>query len=725
MATKKNLEYGKNEPQIVKLGSQGSGTTSVQQALNRSGYNLEEDGIFGQKTLEAVKDYQSKNGLTVDGIVGKNTWASLVNQYNGASNNSALATNATAANGAKSATNTAGTIGTGFEYKDFSYDDFNYDKEFSYDNFQHDAYQESEAVTAAKQALEAQMANKPGEYQSQWQNQLNDAINKILNREQFSYDFNGDALYQQYKDKYIQQGKMAMADTMGQAAAMTGGYGNSYAAMVGNQAYQQSLQQLNDVVPELYQMAYDRYNQEGQDLYNQYAMLGERENADYGRYRDSMSDWQTERDYLTNRYDTERNLDYSKYTDDRNFAYNQYANDRNFAYGKYVDDRNYEYGKYVDDRNFAYNQYADDKSYAYTDYRNQIGDAQWQATFDEGVRQYNEQFGYQQERDKVADSQWQATFDEGVRQYNEQFEYQQGRDAVADSQWDKTFQYQQDRDAVADSQWNQSFQYQKDRDAVSDSQWNQSFQYQQDRDKVADSQWQATFDEGVRQYNEQFGYQKDRDAVSDTQWNQSFQYQQDRDKVSDSQWDKTFQYQQDRDAVADSQWQTAFDYTKDRDQVSDSQWQQEFNRATANDAANRTENNAKTYYESGGKVGYDNGSVSLDNIKLMQKALGIDADGKWGPGSTEASGGLTADQAWKAYQNGTLGKADAGYDDIVADIDYFLSKGEGRTEIKAYLDDALKAGNITATEYDKLKNKYIPASTGGGGNNKIVAHALN
>ena len=100
-----------------------------------------------------------------------------------------------------------------------------------------------------------------GDFNYTHQQNLDDIMNKILNREDFSYDLNGDALYQQYKDKYIKQGKMAMQDTMGQAAAMTGGYGNSYAATAGNQAYQASLENLNDIVPELYQMAHDRDNE--------------------------------------------------------------------------------------------------------------------------------------------------------------------------------------------------------------------------------------------------------------------------------------------------------------------------------------------------------------------------------------------------------------------------------------------------------------------------------
>lgn len=131
---------------------------------------------------------------------------------------------------------------------------------------------------------------------------------------------------------------MAMQDTMGQAAAMTGGYGNSYAQSVGQQAYQAQLENLNDIVPELYQMALDKYNQEGQELYNQYGLLSDAENQEYGRYRDKVADYLTERDYLAGRYDSERSFDYSKYADERAFDLNKDTADRNFAYQKYRDD---------------------------------------------------------------------------------------------------------------------------------------------------------------------------------------------------------------------------------------------------------------------------------------------------------------------------------------------------------------------------------------------------
>jgi len=62
---------------LLKAGSRGDSVKWVQFELNRYGYKLAVDGIFGIKTTTAVKDYQKKNGLLVDGIVGKNTLKKL------------------------------------------------------------------------------------------------------------------------------------------------------------------------------------------------------------------------------------------------------------------------------------------------------------------------------------------------------------------------------------------------------------------------------------------------------------------------------------------------------------------------------------------------------------------------------------------------------------------------------------------------------------------------
>lgn len=206
-------------------------------------------------------------------------------------------------------------------------------------------YQPSEAVNQAAQMLADQMAKAPGQYNSPWSTQLNDTLNKILNREKFSYDLNGDAFYQQYKDKFTQQARMASEDAVARASAMTGGYGNSYAATAGAQAFNEQMGQLNDVIPELYQMAYDKYAREGQDLKDAYSMLAAREAEAYGKYRDEKADYLTERDYLTGRLESEQANDY-----------NRFANDRNFGYGAN---------------------------------RDTVADNKWQSEFDLAVDQYN------------------------------------------------------------------------------------------------------------------------------------------------------------------------------------------------------------------------------------------------------------------------------------------------------------------------------------------------
>ena len=106
---------------------------------------------------------------------------------------------------------------------------------------------------------------------------LNEAWQNYLNREAFSYDMASDPMYQQYRDHYIRQGQLAMEDTMGMASSLTGGYGNSYAQTAGQQAYQSYLQQLNNVMPQLYGAAYDRYQAEGEALYNEIALMEQRQ----------------------------------------------------------------------------------------------------------------------------------------------------------------------------------------------------------------------------------------------------------------------------------------------------------------------------------------------------------------------------------------------------------------------------------------------------------------
>jgi hypothetical protein len=176
--------------------------------------------------------------------------------------------------------------------------------------------------------LSAAEGSAPDGYTSQYSSQIDSILNSILNREAFSYDMDNDQLYQQYKDQYIREGQLAMRDTMGSAAALTGGYGSTYATTAASQAYDSYLQQLNDKVPELYQLAYQTYQDQGSELYNQLSALENLDNIDYNRYRDDVSDYWNNLNYLSGRYDSEYNKDYTQYSD----ALSQQNFEDQFAY---------------------------------------------------------------------------------------------------------------------------------------------------------------------------------------------------------------------------------------------------------------------------------------------------------------------------------------------------------------------------------------------------------
>lgn len=228
-----------------------------------------------------------------------------------------------------------------------------------------------------KQNAENAVANY-GDFTYGKQDVYDDVMDKILNGEKFTYDVNGDALYQQYKDQYMTQGEMAMMDTMGQAAAMTGGYGNSYAQNVGQQAYQGYLQQLNDKVPELYKLALDKYSADRQDLYNQYSMLSSDRSTQYGEWSDGYNRTVADRDYYANNYNNAYNQKYGEWADGFNMLgtiYDAATNAYNSGWNQENSIWQSGYDRLVDQRDSAFN-YA--VQMANNDH--------WQQEFDEMVR---------------------------------------------------------------------------------------------------------------------------------------------------------------------------------------------------------------------------------------------------------------------------------------------------------------------------------------------------
>ena len=196
-------------------------------------------------------------------------------------------------------------------------------------------YVPSSRVEQARQEALASDAKRPGEYQSQWQQQLDAAMDKILNREAFSYNLNGDALYRQYKDQAVQGGRLAMQDTLGQAAAMTGGYGSSYGQMAAQQSYRQHMDDLADKASALYDKARSDYDRQGETDKENYSMLLQRENSSQSQYKQALAAWEAENQKLWDRYDKTRSEDYDAYRDE--IKDNQWKQEFDAAQKKFYD----------------------------------------------------------------------------------------------------------------------------------------------------------------------------------------------------------------------------------------------------------------------------------------------------------------------------------------------------------------------------------------------------
>ena len=273
----------------VGYGSTGSAVSKLQTVLNEHGYDLAVDGIFGEKTRAAVRDYQQKNGLKLDGIAGKETWGSLLAKpsYSG---------NTGSGSGSSGTVMGSVSAGTAAALKELE-----------------KGYTPSSDVEAARSLLDSMASLRPADYKSSFSAQLEALYQEISGRPGFSYDPASDAAFQSYAAQYARQGRAAMADTLGQTAHLTGGYGSSYAQSAAQQSYQRHLQQLSDMLPQLQSVAYNRYRDAGEALLDRYGLLQGQEEAEYDRWQDQVAAWQKEVAQAQSQYDQISSRDLKNY----------------------------------------------------------------------------------------------------------------------------------------------------------------------------------------------------------------------------------------------------------------------------------------------------------------------------------------------------------------------------------------------------------------------------
>ncbi len=147
--------------------------------------------------------------------------------------------------------------------------------------------------------------DKAPAYASKYQSQIDDLMDSLLNREQFTYNPEEDETYLQYKDSYTRAGQRAQQDTLGQIAARTGGLASSYATSASQQAYNNYMSALADKIPELKQLAYAMYQDEINNKRSDLSVLMTADQNEYSRFLNEL-----------NQYNADRNFDYGLYRDD-------------------------------------------------------------------------------------------------------------------------------------------------------------------------------------------------------------------------------------------------------------------------------------------------------------------------------------------------------------------------------------------------------------------------
>lgn len=194
-------------------------------------------------------------------------------------------------------------------------------------------------------------------YVSKYQSQIDELAQQILNRDAFSYDPETDPTYQQYKQSYTKNGQRAMQDTLGQVSARTGGLASSYAGSAAQQTYDNYMSALADKIPELRQLAYEMYQDEGNTMLNNLGVLQGLEQSDYNQYLNQLS-----------QYNTDRSFDYGLFSDQRNYDY-QLGRDA-VSDGQYAQQWAYQLNRdqvsdsrYNDETAYNREQYANETTY--------------------------------------------------------------------------------------------------------------------------------------------------------------------------------------------------------------------------------------------------------------------------------------------------------------------------------------------------------------------------
>lgn len=139
-------------------------------------------------------------------------------------------------------------------------------------------------------------------YESRFQQKQQELLDAALNRDPFSWSKETDPQYSSYKKTYLREGERATADALAKASAASGGRPSSFAVNAATQAGDYYATKLSDVIPTLYQQAYERYLKDYQMKLSDLNAVNQQEQLDYAKYLDRLNQFNTDRTFDYNNY---------------------------------------------------------------------------------------------------------------------------------------------------------------------------------------------------------------------------------------------------------------------------------------------------------------------------------------------------------------------------------------------------------------------------------------
>jgi hypothetical protein len=186
-------------------------------------------------------------------------------------------------------------------------------------------------------------------YDDPYRGDLDRQREAIENRDPFSYDYREDDLYKSILSQKEKEAQKAYNDGYAQLSRQFDGDipVNMINKLITTKG--EIIDQADSYIPQLRQLAYGMYQDEGNKMLTDYNLTQQAAAEDYDRWR-SDRDFiisGIENEYSRDKYDKE--FEYNKGIDERNFNENVRLADRNFDWKKAVDERNFEYAKTVDE----------------------------------------------------------------------------------------------------------------------------------------------------------------------------------------------------------------------------------------------------------------------------------------------------------------------------------------------------------------------------------------